>query len=405
MGHKIASLAFASALFMIGSSARAADPGISDSEIIIGGTYAFSGAASFISAVAHGSEAYFKYINSQGGVQMADGKKRKIEFKTYDDGYETARALGNVQRLVLQDHVFLDFSNGGTPPNLAIRPFLNEHKVPQLFVFAPVATFGNEYKKYPWSIGWYLTYETEAQIYANFLRREHPHAKVAMLVVSSDAGRATADAFEAAIKNTDIKIVAKRTFDVTSPSVESDIVELSHSDADVFFSVSTGRSAAQAVRKAGEINWKPLRIIWSQGASIAAVLRPAGIQHAEGGYTLAFLKDPSDSHWANDPDIELYKKIIQQYGPNPTDPNDTFVLQGVAQAATLVEVLKRSEPTRESVMKQVRNIPPTPVMGLLPGIKVETGGANQEPIRSGQLMQLESGRWTPVGDLIRPDAN
>jgi len=398
MVQKLASLVFASTLILMGSAH--ADPGISDTQIVIGGTYPLSGPASFVSAVAHGSEAYFKYINSQGGVQMADGKKRKIEFKTYDDGYQTARAMGNVQRLVLQDNIFLNFSNGGTPLNLAIRPFLNENKVPQLFVFAPVATFGSDYAKYPWSIGWYLTYNTEAEIYVDVLRREHPHARVAILAVSSDAGREFVNAFEAALKGTDIKVVAKRTFDVTAASVEADVVELSHSDADVFVNVSTGRSAAQAVRKSGEIGWKPLRIIWSQGSSIAAVLQPAGIENAEGSYTLAFLKDPSDPRWANDSEIELYKKIIRQYGPNPTNPDDTFVLQGVAQAATLEAVLKRANPTRESVMKQVRNIPPTEVMGLLPGIHIQTGGVNQEPIRSGQLMQLVNGRWNSVGNLI-----
>jgi branched-chain amino acid transport system substrate-binding protein len=382
-------------------SAEYPDPGVTDGEIVFFGTYPFSGAASGFGSVGRGAEAYFKYVNDElGGVKMADGKTREIRFLTGDDGYETSRALTQTQRFVEQDEAFANFHTLGTPINLAIRDYLNEMEVPQLFTNSADSRFGAEHEKYPWTIGWNLSFASEAAIVANSIDEWRPDATVGALVANVEGSLDYFDAFKRATEGTGIKVVEMQTVEVADTSVDSQMAVLARAKPDVFLNVTTTSQATRSFARANELGWAPdRRYVMAAGSSIGGVMEPLGLDVAEGIYTVNFLKDPSDERWTGDKDLATYFDVIKKYGAADISAQDSLTLQGYAAAATLVETLKKAEPTRKSVMQSARSLEDAQIPALLPDVVVATGSDDPFPIESGYLVQLQKGQYVP-GDLI-----
>src|ERR671930_2258952 len=317
------------------------DPGITSSSIKLGGSYPFSGPASAYGTIAKGANAYFKYVNDQGGVNG-----RKIEFVTYDDGYEPQRALTNAKKLVEQDKVFALFNTLGTANNIAIWDYANQQKVPQLFVATGSSAWGADVGAHPWTIGWQPNYVTEAKVYAEYLKQNKPNAKVAVLYQNDAYGKDLLGGFQAGIAGSGIKVVAKQSYEATDPSDASQVKKLAGSGADVFLDITTPKFGAQAIATVAQTTWKPLHILNNVAASKAQVLAPVGLQNAQGIISTAYFKDPEDPQWANDSAMTTYKTNLVKYQPGAND-NDPFNAYGWAEANTLVDTLKKmGDPSR-----------------------------------------------------------
>jgi branched-chain amino acid transport system substrate-binding protein len=377
-----------------GGAAQA--PGVTGSEIKIGGSYPFSGPASAYKTIADGAKAYFKKVNDEGGVNG-----RKIKFITLDDAYEPPRAVQNARRLVEQEKVFALFNTLGTPNNLAIWDYLNDRKVPQVFVATGASDWGEDVKKHPYTIGWQPDYVTEAQTYADYLKEEKPNAKVAALYQNDGYGKDLLGGFEEAIKGSGIKVVAKESYEVTDPTVASQISKLAASGADTFLNITTPKFSAQAIVAIAKSDWKPLHLLNNVGASKALVLEPAGLDNAKGIVSTTYYKDPEDPKWADDPGMKDYKTGIKAYSSR-SNPNDPFHVYGWGAAQTLVEALKKvgKDPTREKLMDTVRDMQ-TEIPILLPGIKVETGADDGYPLEAMQVERFDGKRWRLVGDVVQ----
>ncbi len=278
-----------------GSGGAAADPGITDSEIKLGGSYPFSGPASAYRSIADGAKAHFEFVNSKGGV---DG--RKINFQTLDDAYEPPKAVQNARRLIQQEQVFALFNTLGTPNNLAIWDYVNQQKVPQAYVATGASAWGADIEAHPWTIGWQPNYVTEAGIYANYLKDTKPKAKVAVLYQNDGFGKDLLGGFEAAIEGSDVSVVAKESYEVTDPTISSQIKKLAGSGADTFLNITTPKFSAQAIAGIAKSDWKPLHILNNVGASKALVLKPVGLENAKGIVSTQYFKDPEDPQWADD---------------------------------------------------------------------------------------------------------
>lgn len=378
-----------------------ADDGITPNSIRLGATYPFTGATAVTGVMGRGVESYMKYMNSaHGGVVMADGKKRRIEFIVLDDGWDMPRVLGNVQRLVERDRVFAMAGGWGTQPNISMRPYLNEQKVPHLFPVSQATTFSVEEEMYPWTTpGWGITFSTEAAIYAEFLKKQKPNATIAILTLNVDGGREFLNSFEKALQGSTLKIVAKASYEITAASVDAEIINLARSNADVFFNISTGKHSSQSIRKVAEIGWKPLQLLIGQSSSIEGVLKPAGLENAKGIYTAAYLKDPSDSRWAKDPEMIEYRKVVEIAGGGHS-PDDQFVLLGVSVGHTMVKALEASQPNRKSLVDSARNLKGVRPLGLLPEITFTTGPSDKFIIESAYLQQFNGEKWELVGEMI-----
>jgi branched-chain amino acid transport system substrate-binding protein len=387
---------------VISSAAVGADnTGITDTEVKLGGTFALSGPTAITGIVGKGQEAYYRYVNERfGGVQMADGKRRKINFVLADDAFENARAMANAQRLVSRDQVFAMVGSWGTLPNVAIRQYLNEEQVPHVFPGSQASTFSLESTNFPWTAtGWMMSFSAEAAIYGEFLRKIKPTGTVAILYLNNDGGREMMRSFEKAIEGSGLKVVAKQGYELTSPTVDGEVAQLAQSKADVFFNVSTGKQAAQAIRRAAELGWKPLQMIIGQASYVETVLRPAGLNNATGLYTVTYMKDPADPTWSNDEEMKTYRSIIEKHGSG-LDADDVSVLIGVAQADTIVKTLERSQPSRKSFVDQARNIKGVKVIGLRPGVLLNTSANDPFMIESANLQQFDGQRWKVLGDMV-----
>ena len=285
-----------------------ASPGITDTSIKIGGSYPFSGPASAYRSIALGAQAKFKQVNAEGGV---DG--RKIEFITLDDAYEPPKAVQNARRLIQQDEVFALFNTLGTPNNVAIWDFVNEEEVPHLYVATGASLWGADVDAHPYTTGWQPDYVTESQVYADFLDKENPNAKVAVLYQNDAFGEDLLNGFKEAIKGTDIKVVAEESYEVTDPTVSSQMAKLAGSDADVFLNISTPKFGAQAIAAQRKLGWKVLHIINNVSASKPLVLEPVGLENAQGLISTAYFKDPAEgSEWDDDPAVKEYKEALGQ---------------------------------------------------------------------------------------------
>lgn len=376
--------------------AGAADPGITDTSIKLGGSYPFSGPASAYGTIAKGAGAYFKYINDQGGVNG-----RKIDFVTYDDGYEPQRALTNAKKLVEQDKVFALFNTLGTANNIAIWDYANQQKVPQVFVATGASEWGKDVTGHPYTIGWQPNYVTEAGVYAAYLRQSKPNGKVAVLYQNDAYGKDLLAGFESGIAGSGIQVVDKQSYEATDPSVASQVKKLASSGADVFLDITTPKFGAQAIATVAQTTWKPLHILNNVAASKAQVLMPVGLKSAQGIVSTAYFKDPGDPQWASDPAMVAYKTNLAKYEPG-ADANDPFNAYGWTVANTMVETLKKMrQPTRAALMEAVRHLDMDIPM-LLPGVKVQTDGTTDGyPIEAMQITQFQGEVFHLVGSVIQ----
>jgi branched-chain amino acid transport system substrate-binding protein len=372
------------------------DPGIDDESIKLGGSYPFSGPASAYRSIAVGARAHFKYVNAEGGV---DG--RKIEFITLDDAYEPPRAVQNARRLIQQEEVFALFNTLGTPNNVAIWDFVNEQEVPHVFVATGASLWGADIESHPWTTGWQPDYVTESQVYADYLEKEKPQAKVAVLYQNDAFGEDLLNGFKEAIKGTDIEIVAEESYEVTDPTVSSQMSKLASSDADTFLNITTPKFSAQAIAAQAKLGWKVLHILNNVGASKKLVLEPVGLENAQGIVSTSYFMDPEDPQWADDPAMVEYKDALERFEPR-ADPEDPFHVYGWAVANTMVRALEgMEEPTREALMDSVRNMDEE-IPILLPGIEVKMDGSNDTyPIEAMQIMRFEGENWKLQADVIQ----
>jgi len=381
-----------------GGGGGAADPGITDTEIKLGGSYPFSGPASAYRLIADGAKAHFEFVNAKGGVGG-----RKIAFQTLDDAYEPPKAVQNARRLIEQEQVFALFNTLGTPNNLAIWDYTNQRKVPQVFVATGASAWGADIQGHPWTIGWQPNYVTEAKIYADYLKEEKPDAKVAALYQNDGFGKDLLGGFEGALEGSDIQLVAKESYEVTDPTISSQMRELASSGADTFINITTPKFSAQAIAAITKSDWKPLHILNNVGASKTLVLTPVGLENAKGIISTQYYKDPEDPQWADDAAMTEYKENLKKYAPR-ADPNEPFHTFGWAVASTMVKALEgMKEPTRQSLMDSIRNLD-TEIPLLLPGVKVQTSPEDGYPIEAMQIMEFNGKNWELQGDVVEAPA-
>ena len=381
-----------------GGGGGSADPGITDKKVTLGGSYPFSGPASAYGTIAKGAEAYFDFINAKGGVGG-----RTIEFKTIDDAYEPPRALQNVKRLIQQDKVFALFNTLGTPNNLAIWDYVNQQKVPHLFVATGASDWGADIEKHPYTIGWQPNYVTEAKVYAEYLQKEKPNAKVAVLYQNDGFGKDLLGGFEEAIKGSSVKVADKESYNVTDPTVSAQVGRLERSGADTFLNITTPKFSAQAIATITKSDWRPLHILNNVGASKTLVLTPVGLQNAKGIVSTGYFKDPEDAQWADDAAVKEYHASIKKYSPR-TNSNDAFAMYGWTVAQTMAKALEgMKEPTRESLMESVRNMD-VEIGTMLPKNKIQTTADDGYPIEAMQIMEFDGSNWKLQGNLIEAKA-
>jgi branched-chain amino acid transport system substrate-binding protein len=392
-GLAAASLVLASGLAF---AAGQYGPGVSDTEIKIGNTMPYSGPASAYGAIGKAEAAYFAMINDQGGING-----RKINFISRDDGYSPPKTVELVRQLVEEEHVLLLFNTLGTPPNSAIRGYLNDNKVPQLFV-ATGADKWNDPKHYPWTMGWQPSYRVEARIYARYILKNLPNAKIAVLYQNDDFGKDYLVGLREGLGNkADKMIVATQTYETTDPTVDSQIVALQGSGADVLLTAAIPKFAAQAIRKVYDIGWKPTHFLTNVSASVKAVLQPAGPEKGVGIISAGYLKEPTDPQWQDTPEYKEWLAWMKKYNTsgNVADGNN---VSGYSFAQTLVAVLKASGDnlTRENVMKQAASIHNMTLPMLLPGIVVSTSADDFAPVKQMQLEKFDGTTWRLFGEVI-----
>jgi ABC-type branched-subunit amino acid transport system substrate-binding protein len=375
------------------------DSGATDTEIKIGNIMPYSGPASAYGVIGKTEAAYFKTINDVGGING-----RKINFISYDDGYSPPKTVEQARKLVESDEVLLIFNALGTPPNSAIHKYMNAKKVPQLFV-ATGATKWNDPKEFPWTMGWQPSYQSETQIYAKYILKEKPAAKIAVLYQNDDYGKDYLKGLKDGLgAKAASMIIAEESFETSEPTIDNHIVKLKASGADVFIDIATPKFAAQAIKKVAEIEWKPLHFLNNVSASVGSVIKPAGYDNSQGIISAAYLKDASDPQWDNDPGMKLfYEFMAKDYPEGNKLDNSTVVAFGVAQ--TLVEVLRKcgDNLTRENIMKQAADLKDFRTEVLLPGIKINTSPTDFAPLSQLQLMKFKGEKWELFGDIISAD--
>jgi branched-chain amino acid transport system substrate-binding protein len=381
------------------SAQKKYDAGATDTEIKIGNIMPYSGPASAYGVIGRTEAAYFKKINDAGGING-----RKINFVSYDDAYSPPKAVEQARKLVESDEVLLIFNSLGTPSNTAIQKYMNSKKVPQLFV-ATGATKWNDPQNFPWTMGWQPSYQSETQIYAKYILKNHPNAKIAVLFQNDDYGKDYLKGLKDGLGSKAASmIVMEESYETSEPSIDSHLVKLKATGADIFVNITTPKFAAQAIKKNAEIGWKPLHFLNNVSASVGSVLRPAGFENAQDIISAAYLKDASDKQWDNDPGMkEFYAFMAKDFPEGDKLDGGTVVGFGVAQ--TLVQVLKQcgDNLTRENVMKQAASLKDFRTEVLLPGIKINTGPNDFAPISSLQLMKFKGDKWELFGDVISAD--
>jgi branched-chain amino acid transport system substrate-binding protein len=393
---------FSAALVILaatGSSALAQkkyDTGATDTEIKIGNIMPYSGPASSYGVIGKTEEAYFNKINAEGGING-----RKINFISYDDGYSPPKTVEQARKLVESDEVLLIFNSLGTPPNSAIQKYMNTVKVPQLFV-ATGATKWDDPKHFPWTMGWQPSYQSETQIYAKYILKNKPDAKIGVLYQNDDYGKDYLKGLKDGLGAKGAKlIVAEDSYETTEPTIDSHIVRLKASGADVFVDITIPKFAAQAIKKNAEIGWKPLHLLNSVSSSIGATIKPAGFDAAQNIVSATYIKDPTDPQWKDDPGMKTFNAFLDKYYPE-ANRSDIFVLYGYTVAQNMVYVLKQcgDNLTRANIMTQAANIKGLKLDGLLPGITVTTSATDFAPIQQLKLEKLQGETWHLFGDII-----
>jgi len=391
--------ALATAVITLTSGAALAqkkyDTGATDTEIKIGNIMPYSGPASAYGVIGKTEDAYFKKINAEGGING-----RKINFVTYDDGYSPPKAVEQARKLVESDEVLVVFNPLGTPSNSAIQKYLNAKKVPQLFV-ATGATKWNDPKDFPWTIGWQPSYQSEAHIYAKYLMKEKPDGKIAILFQNDDFGKDYLKGLKEGLGAKASMIIAEESYETTEPSIDSHIVKLKSTGADVFISITTPKFAAQAIKKLAEIDWRPMHIVSNVSSSVGGVIKPAGFENSQGILSAAYAKDGADPQWDNDPGMKKFFAFLEKYYPD-ANKLDGSVVYGYGVAQTLVKVLEMcgDNLTRENVMKQAASLKDFAPDTLLPGVKINTSATNFAPITQLQMMRFKGEKWDLFGNII-----
>ncbi|MCS3899893.1 branched-chain amino acid transport system substrate-binding protein [Bradyrhizobium japonicum USDA 38] len=390
-----AALALCTAVSSPALAQKKYDSGASDTEIKIGNIMPYSGPASAYAAIGKAEEAYFNKINAEGGING-----RKIKFISYDDGYSPPKTVEQARKLVESDGVLLIFGSLGTSTNGAIRKYMNEKKVPQLFV-ASGASKWNDPKQYPWTMGWQPSYASEARIYAKYIMKEKPDAKIGVLYQNDDFGKDYLKGLKDGLGAKASMIVLEDSYDTSEPAIDEHVVKLKASGADVFLSITTPKFAAQAIKKAAEINWHPVHIISNVSASVGGVLEPAGLEISQGILSASYTKDGSDPQWNADDGMKKFYNFLAQYDPK-ANKLDAGVVFGYAAAQTMVKVLQMcgDELTHENVMKQAASLKDFEPDTLLPGIKINTSADNFAPIEQLQMMRFKGRKWELFGDII-----
>jgi branched-chain amino acid transport system substrate-binding protein len=369
--------------------------GVTPTEIKIGNTNPYSGPASAYGTIGKAIGAYFKKVNDEGGING-----RKINYITYDDGYSPPKTVEMVRKLVEQDQVAFVFNTLGTPTNSAIHRYMNQQKVPHLLV-ATGATKWNDPKNFPWTMGWQPNYQAEGRIYAQYVLKNVPDAKVGILYQNDDYGKDYLKGFKDGLGDAAKKlIVLEQTYETTDPTIDSQIVNLKNSGANVFFNVTIPKFAVQAIKKAHDIGWKPLHFLNSVSQSVGVVLKPAGLEASKGLLTTFYIKDPTDPQWKGGQDYKDWLAWMKKYYPEG-NVEDGFNVYGYAVANTLVQVLKQcgNDVSRENVMRQAANLKDVTVPMLLPNVKINTSPTDFAPIEQEQLAKFDGERWVLFGEL------
>jgi branched-chain amino acid transport system substrate-binding protein len=399
--HSYRYLLIATAILGIASVADPAaaqkkyDPGATDGEIKVGNTMPYSGPASAYGEIGKTEAAYFRKVNAEGGVNG-----RKINFISYDDAYSPPKTVEQVRKLVESDEVLLIFQPLGTPSNTVIQRYLNAKKVPQLFV-ATGATKFNDPQRFPWTMGFNPSYQSEARIYAEYLLKNHPQGKIAVLYQNDDYGKDLLKGLKDGL-NGKIRIVAEAPYETSDPTVDSQIINLKASGADVFVNVATPKFAAQAIKKVAELGWKPVHLLNNVSVSVGSVLKPAGFDNARGVLSVAYFKDPTDPTWKDDAALKEWLAFMDKYYPDG-DKTSSFTVYGYVAAQAMVAVLRQSGDTltRENVMKQAASLKGLKLDMLLPGMSIDTGPNDFAPIKQMQMERFNGERWELFGPLMR----
>ena len=376
------------------------DTGATDTEIKIGDIKPYSGPASAYGTIGKAISAYFDKVNAEGGING-----RKIKHISLDDGYNPAKTVEQARKLVEEDEVLFIFNPLGTPPNTAIHKYMNSKKVPQLFVATGATKWGDP-KNFPWTMGWQPNYQGEGKIYAAHILDTKPNAKIGVLYQNDDYGKDYLKGLEDGLGDkAKTMIVAKVSYEVTDPTVDSQIVSLKGSGADTFFNVTTPKFAAQAIKKAAEIGWKPTHYLNNVSASVGTTLTPAGLENSVGLITTAYMKDPTDPQWQSGKEFQDWKAWMGKYYPSG-DLKAGENVYGYNVAQGIVQVLKQcgDNLTRENVMKQAANLTMELPM-LLPGVNVKTGPNDFYPIEREQLARFDGKTWVLFGKVYDPGGN
>jgi branched-chain amino acid transport system substrate-binding protein len=394
----VGSLALALIALPAGLAGSSADPGITSSTILLGGTSPLTGPAAAYASVARGAKAYLDSINAKGGVA-----RRRFEYKIVDDGYNPAQTIQATRQLVESDKVFAVFNSLGTEHNEAIRDYLNQAKVPQLFVASGATTFGRDTAKYPWTIGFQPSYQAEGWVYGQYIGRTKRGARIAVLYQNDDYGKDLLSGLKRGLARSSARIVAQETYDVTAPDVQSQIAKLRSSRANVFAIFATPKFAIQSYVYANRLNWRPLVVNNTvSGASNIMVLASEGGKNkaVNGSVTLNFLKDPSDPKWRNDPGMKQYRSIMSRFAKG-ANASDQYHVYGMAVAYETVSLFRRlgANPTRGGLMARARSITSAGNPFLLPGVSVKTGRGDGFPTQQGQLQRWQNGKWVSFGGL------
>jgi branched-chain amino acid transport system substrate-binding protein len=398
MMRRTLSLALGLAL-ALGSAVPAAEaqtPGVTASEIKIGNTNPYSGPASAYGTIGKVIGAYLKKVNDEGGVNG-----RKINYITYDDGYSPPKTVEMVRRLVEQDQVAFVFQTLGTPTNSAIHKYMNQQKVPHLFVATGATKWGDP-KNFPWTMGWQPNYQVEGKIYAQYVLKNVPDPKIGILYQNDDYGKDYVKGLKDGLGEAAKKvIVSEQSYEVTDPTIDSQIVNLKSSGANVFYNVTIPKFAVQAIKKAHDIGWKPLHLLNSVSSSYGVVLKPAGLDASKDIVTVFYLKDPTDPQWKDDEGMKEWRAFMQKHYPDG-NLQDPFNVYGYTVAQTLVHVLKQcgKDLSRENIMRQAASIKDLSLPLLLPGITINTSATDYYPIEQEQLAKFDGERWVLFGQLF-----
>jgi branched-chain amino acid transport system substrate-binding protein len=376
------------------------DTGATDTEIKIGQTVPFSGPASVYASIGKTQAAYFKMINDQGGING-----RKINLIQYDDAYSPPKAVEQVRKLVEGDEVLLTFQTIGTPSNAAIQKYLNVKKVPQLFAATGASRFTDP-KNFPWTMGYNPNYFVEGRIYGQYILKNHPNAKVGVLYQNDDLGKDYLNGLKAGLGDKSEKmIVAEASYEVTDPTIDSQILKIKDAGADLFYSASLPKQAAQAIRKIHELDWHPVHIVDINASPVSATLKPAGLDASKGLISVNYGKDPADPTWKDDPGLKKYLEFMDKYYPDG-DKMNTVNTYGYSTAQLLVYTLKMcgDNLTRENVMKQATSLKNVELDLGLPGLRINTSPTDYRVNKQLQMMRFNGERWELFGPILEDNS-